>query len=209
MKKRVYSIGASVQVQDGEAGRISRVITDRKTRKPTDLVVKFSWPFPREVAVPISFVQSATPSRVKLEVTREALEAFPDYEVVVRMGRYEKPFPVGRPRPVDIYLPQSNRGLLAVRQRSVPDGSADIHRGISVLDVHGRKVGTVDGILVREGEQTCRYLVLRVKGGGLRLAPAELVADVTSDAVRLKVDSKFVSGLLPYNPERMSRVWFS
>lgn len=209
MKKSQYSIGADVQLLDGEAGKVSRVVCDPKVRKPTYLAVKFSWPFPREVAVPVSLVTSATPRRVKLDLTREALEAFPDYEVVVHKGRYQKPFRVGHPRLEAVYSPAASRAAVAVRQRSVPESAIDVRRGMRVIDAQGAVLGTVDGLISEAEGQTCRHLVLRRKGGRLHLVPTDLFGGIQGRSVQLKVDADFAARLPEYKPERLSRVWFS
>jgi hypothetical protein len=207
-RKKQLTLGAPVNCLDGKAGTLSKIITDPDSRRPTYLVVKRGRPRSREIVVPVSLVVEVTPAAVELDITRKALADFPDYEVTVQKGKYQKPMPVPDPRrPITIYTPPTNSGYMVLRQRNVPEQSVEVKRGMAVRDCEGHQVGKVEGIIVGVSKRRGKYVVFRrTRSRSLRLIPAELVEDVSLEGVQLRVDCDFAEKLPDYTP-RLARKW--
>lgn len=205
--RKALQVGIPVLALDGEAGRIARIVIDPQDHQPTYLVVKIGRGMRRrEIAVPVSLVASASAETVSLSVTRDALEDFPDYEVTVRERRYEKPFPVGR-LPKQAYTPATNSGYLVLRQRSVPEQSVAIAKGMPVRDRAGLPVGTVEGLILDHEEREGKYIVFRSDPfSPLRLIPAPLVEAVTSAGVDLRIGRE-LAGRLPEYSDTLAQRW--
>ncbi|HKZ83692.1 MAG TPA: hypothetical protein VJ793_08550 [Anaerolineae bacterium] len=207
-RKKQLTLGAQVNCLDGKAGTLSRIITDPESRRPTYLVVKRGRLRSREIVVPVSLVAEVTPEAVTLDITRKALVDSPDYEVTVRKGRYQKPMPVpDLRRPVAIYTPPSNSGYMVLRQRNVPDRSVEVRQGMRIWDCGDREVGKVEGIVVSVQKRQGKYIVFRPKrASSPQLIPADLVEDVTSKGVRLRIDREYAGRLPIYSP-RLAKKW--
>jgi hypothetical protein len=196
VRSKQLKLGMQVYCLDGKAGKVTKIITDPVDQQPTYLVVKLGRLRGRQVVVPVSMVRGITPESIELKLSRDALADFPDYEVTVRVGEYRKPMPIGYPRAIAVYTPESNRDALVLRQRNVPEGSLEVKKGMQVLDLCGDKVGVVEGILVSQEERKGKYIILRNAQTSLRqLIPAELVADVKADTIHLSIDGKYIPGL--------------
>jgi hypothetical protein len=89
--RKPLRLGIPVHARDGMAGRNSKVITDPESCQPTYLAVKTGRLHRRrEVVVPVSLVSSVDAEIVTLDMTREALADFPDYEMTIVKGEYKK-----------------------------------------------------------------------------------------------------------------------
>lgn len=202
MEKQI-NLGARVRAQDGEVGTVARIVVDRDEREPDYLVVKRGRVRPRQVVVPVSLVTDVSGKAVTLDTTQKALESFPDYEVTVREGEYEKPIPVAGPQSVAVYTPAANQGFIELRQRSVPEGSVSVEKGMDVVDARGQNVGQVHGLIAETGTRKALHLVVRQRHPlekRDRLIPTDLVAGVGDGAVRLRITADHVDGLGVYQP---------
>jgi sporulation protein YlmC with PRC-barrel domain len=202
MKKQV-ELGARVRAQDGEVGTVAKVVVDPQEHQPGYLVIKRGRIRPRHVVVPVSLVADVSAEAVSLATTRAALDGFPNYEVTVRRGRYEKPVAVGRTGPVAVFEPPFNQGFLTLRQRSVPETSVGVERGMAVLDAAGLRLGHVHGLVLDSDDRQATHLVLGHVEPRLtrdRLLPVDLVAGVRAGEVHLHITAEYVQGLGIYQP---------
>jgi sporulation protein YlmC with PRC-barrel domain len=82
---------------------------------------------------------------------------------------------------------------------------ADDVRGLTVLDADGEAIGTVDDLVVDEGERRARFLVV-TSGGFLglgetkRLVPVDAVTAV-EDEVHVEPSGEAVHGTSAFDPE--------
>lgn len=191
--RKEMQLGTLVNAVDGRAGKISKVIIDPRNREPIYLVVKTGRLLrTREVTVPISLVSSVSAESVNLGLTREALAEYPDYEITVHQGHYEKPLPLGH-RLFDVYTPPSNSQYLKLRQRSVPEYAVAVEKGMLVRDCNHQEVGRIEGVVPDTERWRGKYLVFRRRGiSRSQQVPVDLVAGASSEEVRLGVDWKFV-----------------
>lgn len=202
MERRI-SLGMPVEAEDGEVGTVNKVVVDPEGREPAYLVIKQGTIMTRDVVVPVSLVRSVSQEKVILAMTQEALDDFPEYEVTVRKGRHPTPIPVGRPYPVGTYTPDSTTPFTVITQRSVPEDNIAVEKGMDVVDAAGEKVGQIQGLVAKPESRQVTHLVLRQPGPPRsrdRLLPVDLVEDVRSNAVHLRISSDHVAGLQPYVP---------
>lgn len=189
--------GMKVHAGDGEAGKLSRIVTDPKTRQPSYLVVRRGRLRPREVLVPASLAERADDDGVWIAAGVADLDGFPDYEVTVRKGTYERPVPLGAPRVSMVKVPPENSGFLVLRQRNVPERSVTIEKGLPVLDRHGDQIGTVQGVVVDPEKREATFLTVTPArpASPTFVVPVLLIADAGPDHVRLDVEQEHLEGL--------------
>lgn len=200
MMEKQIKLGAQVWVADGEVGTVEQIVVDPKTHEPGYLVIKYGRlpPRRRHIVAPVSLVNEASARKVTLATTREALELFPDYEVTVRKGKYEKPEPVGYPHMIGTYTPPSNEGYMVLKQRNVPESNVSVKQGMSVLDAAGVQVGQLHGIIADQESRQAKSLVVQYTDrfqSQAWLVPVDLVADVRADKIHLHITSEQMYGL--------------
>ena len=206
--KKPVRLGMPVHTLDGEVGRSSRIITDPESRQPIYLAVKIGGVRRRrEVVVPVSLVSSVSAETINLDITSEALANFPAYEFTYRKGRYEKPYPIGNLHYGGAYKPAANSAFLVLKQRSVPDQSVAVEKGMVIHDCTGQEVGKVEGLILDQEERQGKFIVFRRDHfSPLQLIPADLVQDASSTEVKLHIDLEFVEKLPEYS-ERTAQRW--
>jgi sporulation protein YlmC with PRC-barrel domain len=202
--RKPLRLGMPVHTRDGVAGRISKVITDPESYQPTYLTVKIGrLRRRREVVVPVALVSSVDAEIVTLNITREALADFPDYEVTIVKGEYKKPQYVMRGRSYPYFDPPENSGFMVLRQRSVPERSISVEKGMIVSDCAGQQSGKVEGVILDQEKRQGKYIIFRRDHfSHLQIIPADLVQDISSTTVKLRVDRKFINNLPEY-PDRL------
>lgn len=201
--ERQISLGMRVDAEDGEVGTVEKIVFDPEGREPGYLVIQQGRIRSRDVVVPVSLVSDVSQEKVTVALTREALDDFPEYEVTVQKGRHPRPIPLGRPYSFGTYTPDSRTHFTAIPQRSVPEDNIAIEKGMDVVDAVGDKVGQIQGLVATPESRQVTHLVLRQPGPPRskdRLLPVDLVEDVRSNAVRLRISSDLVAGLQPYIP---------
>jgi hypothetical protein len=132
-------IGAEVRTKDGaEVGHVHRVVIDLEQRAVVSVVVLKGHLLPRDILVPLDFIERADGGRVTLRLTRDELEHLPDFAY----NRFFTPpptwaFPVPYPGGA-VYIPVSQRERLSASQEDLTPGTK----------VHAKdgEVGTVDRI---------------------------------------------------------------
>jgi sporulation protein YlmC with PRC-barrel domain len=205
MVNKQIKLGARVRVMDGETGTVEQIVVDPKTQQPGYLVIKYGRlpPRQRRIVAPVSLVSEASAREITLATTREALQQFPDYEVTVHKGKYEKPQPIGYPNMIGTYVPPSNAGYMALKQRTVPETNIGVQQGMSVLDADGNKVGQVHGIIANPESRQAKTLVVQHTDRFRTyawLVPVDLVADVRADAILLHIKAEQMYGLSLFQP---------
>lgn len=199
MEKLIFE-GVKVRCLDGEAGKVTGIVIDPQTRQPVYLVIKRHRLHPREVVVPVSLVADIQTERVELSVPRSALSGFPDYEVIVQQGEYHRPLVIGphtHPNLIELF---DNSGFMALRQRSVPEQSVKVSKGMAVKDSGGRPIGKVAGMVADARQRQITYIVLEntMPFSRPRLVAAELVEKVTDEEVYLRISRSYLRGLPVY-----------
>ncbi len=87
-------------------------------------------------------------------------------------------------------------------------------RSRKVLDQHGEELGEIEELLIDDAEQKVRFL--RVASGGFLglgksrvLIPAEAIASITEDEVRIDQSREHVSGSPAYDPELIDEDYYT
>lgn len=195
MAEKELETGLRVRCQDGAAGKVSAIVVDPETRQPSYLVVKRNrLPF-REIVVPVSLVDSVTAEAVMLDIRKEALKSFPDYEFTVKTGEFNKP--LGLPDRGVMRIPASNRGYMVLKHRNVPEQMVEVKKGTSVWDSKGNMVGKVHGIIVDSEKKQVKYVIMQPSSAplDLRLIPTDLVAGAQESEINLSIAAEHVNGL--------------
>lgn len=205
MEKQV-ELGARVWAENKMVGVVEKIVVDPAHHEPGYLVVKQGRipPRQRHIVVPVSLVSEVSPEAVTLATTPEALTSFPEYEVTVRKGEYQKPIPLGYPRPYGLSTPVSNQGYMVIRTRSVPETTVSVEQGMAVRDATGRQVGRVHGLTLDSDKRQASHIVVRLPkllADRDRVIPVDLVGNVHSGSVHLRITAAHVGALTLYQPE--------
>ncbi len=106
------------------------------------------------------------------------------------------------------------RATPAQADRPGPDPPVDDIRWRHAYDATGRDLGVIDELLVDEAEHKVRFV--RVASGGhlgfgeaKALVPAELISEVTQEAVWLKESRSKIDDAPGYNPELVDDAYYS
>lgn len=198
-EKKYLKPGVRVECSDGKAGKINKIIADPRTQQPNYLVVKMGLLRSVEVVVPVSLVSEVNLDAVRLDISRQELSEFPQYEVTQRVGEFDRYQPIGRPRPVEVYRSPARSGQLVLKQRSVPEHTVGVRRGMAVLDVNGVSMGEVEGLVLDVESEKGSHVVFRNDGTHqLQLIPVALVESAEEGGVRLRIDKETAHGLPTY-----------
>jgi uncharacterized protein YrrD len=200
MKK--VNLGMKVHCLDGEAGVVSKIITNPEKMRPSYLAVKRGRLVKREIVVPVSLVLEITQEMVKIKTTLEELENFPDFEVTVRQGSINRPMALGSPRPNMLWHPPTSSGYSAVKQHPFSDELVKVEKGLVIRDSEGLKVGKLEGIIMDRSQEKASFIILNPsKERAQRLIPVSLVDSALSDGVKLRIDRDYVAKLPLYRQE--------
>jgi sporulation protein YlmC with PRC-barrel domain len=196
------NLGMKVHCLDGEAGVVSRIITNPERKRPSYLVVKRGRLIKREIVVPVSLVADVTQEMVRVNTTLDELENFPDFEVTVRQGSINRPMALGSPRPNMLWHPPANSAYMAVKQHPFSDELVKVEKGLVILDSAGVQVGKLDGIIMDRDQQKASFIILNPSREKVqRLVPVSLVDSASSDGVKLYIEKEYVSKLQVFAEE--------
>ncbi len=186
------NIGAIIESEGREIGRVERVVLDRDSYEATQLVVSYGGPLHgREVLMPIGWVVATKHDRVRIAHTKAELETLPDFELrhyvqVDELEQEEKDHPRFKIRPADwvnYFVPLvanafgdpfHTPGVLVTDQMLKASESA-LRRGLVVESSDGHKVGTVHEVLLSEPEHCLTSVV--IDRGFLLTHPLKIPAD--------------------------------
>lgn len=171
-------LDAKVRAHDGEdIGHIDRAVVDPQTNEVTDIVVRTGTIFGRDILVPREEIEraSADGETLRLLLTKQELEQFPDY-VPERYGPPAANWtaPAGYAMPASGYIwpiavdPMMGMPVL-LPEGDVPEDPdiVTLTKGALVLDRHGDDIGVVDDVRFDPDSGRLQGFVLRV-GGALR-----------------------------------------
>lgn len=198
------NIGAAVESESREVGRVERVVLDRDWHEATHLIVKYGGLLnPRQVLMPIGWVRRAEHNRVQIEQTAAELEALPGFEVqhyarLDELERKDLERHRSKIKPADWvnYVvplvanafgdPFHTLGVVVTERMLEPTESA-IRRGLVVESSDGHKVGEVHEVLLSEPDRRLNGLII---GRGLVLThdlqiPADWITRIESSRIVL------------------------
>jgi sporulation protein YlmC with PRC-barrel domain len=161
------NIGASVESNGQEVGRVERVVLDRGTYEATHLVLKHGGPLnSQHLLMPLNWVVNAEHDRVRIERTEEEMADLPSFEVqhyvsLDQLGQEQAESPRAKIKPLDWvnYLmpmvthalgdPYQAPGVIVTDQMLAPSESA-VERGAPVESSDGHKLGELHELLLSE-----------------------------------------------------------
>ncbi len=188
-------IGAAVFCTDGKVGELYRVVLDPETLEVTDIIVREEGLDAPSRVIPMEAVADWDEEKVELNLSREAFrhhreyreeefvpataaEGYAEGEAIIWGSVYQT-------LPPQFYIP-------VVRERvkeGVPADRPVLRRGLPVFSTDGKKLGTLDHLLIER--ETGRIAYLAVRKGLLlqhsRLIPVEEIAEITDEGVTLKL----------------------
>jgi uncharacterized protein YrrD len=204
--KREYDIGAEVHCQDGNCGRLSKVVVDPRTKRVTDLIVEKGFLLKRDRVLPVDEVERVEGGRIYLSVSVDNLPYYPEYREVeftapapAAAGEYSPgnvqcwrvEYTVACPEPV---TPVVHREV----HEGVPPEMAVIERGTPVVNKYG-PVGRVDHLLIDAESGELTHLVIR--RGLLPYHPILSMSEVErvgEDGVTIRLTEREVDALPRY-----------
>lgn len=197
------TLGMAVLGIDGKAGSLERVVGDPGTDEPAYLVVRLA-PVPqRDALVPVNLVADVTAAGLKLNATTGALQAFPDYEKVVRSYQPLTAEEREQVMPALVFDPELDLATVTVRERTVPEHMVDLRKGMTVYDSAGLKLGEIEGVIADADKKQISHVVMRVANPFMeefRLVPVDLLDFTIRSDVYLVASSRDIAGLPLYKP---------
>jgi len=170
MAKFDFDIGAQVRCQDGQCGKLHKVVVDPHTQRVTDLIVERGFLLTTDRVVPVDLVEQATREGIMLSISSQALSEYPEY----RLLEFREPAPEvqsGHYDQRDIrcwregYTMACEEPVVPMVRRQIHEGvspnRAVIERGTPVLDTGGREIAKVDHLLVDPESGEASHLVMR------------------------------------------------
>ena len=187
-------IGARVRAADGaEVGRVHRVVVDLEQEAVASVVVLQGGLLPRDVLVPLDYVERAESDSLTLSVSRHELDELPDFA--------ENDFFTAPPTWAFPFVYPGGFVYIPVRQRKRESATQfDLKPGTLVFATDG-KLGQVDSV---ESDQFGHLDAIRVQANErspeLRV-PVEWIESVDERGVRLLATRQQVAaGLAEHRP---------
>ncbi|MCL4868115.1 MAG: BON domain-containing protein [Anaerolineae bacterium] len=201
-----FAIGTRVYCQDGECGKLTRVVVDQNSLQVKDLIVEKGFLFKRARVFPLSIVASAGSEGIELSIRQNELENFPQYieEEYQIVTDIEARWP-----PSQIVLPNEMNAPTMIPQPLIMQGKHQQNTidHLSILK-HGTPVHALDGeigkldriitdvdsgqlthIAMRDDDLIAEYLPI----------PVSLVKEVNEDGIHLVTSQEGLKGLNQYH----------
>jgi sporulation protein YlmC with PRC-barrel domain len=171
------NIGAVVESNGHEVGRVERVILDGATYEATHLVVKHGNPLNfRYLLMPLDWVETTGHDYVRIDRGKREIEALPNFEVQHYVGldqldQEHLEYPRSRVRPSDwinyfvplvanaFGEPYHPPGIVVTDQLLSPSESA-VKRGLPVESSDGHKVGEIQEVILSEPDWRLSGIVI-------------------------------------------------
>ncbi|MGH9840605.1 MAG: PRC-barrel domain-containing protein [Blastocatellia bacterium] len=172
------NIGATVECNGRDAGRVERVVLDRETYEATHLVIRYGGPLKsRHLLMPMEWIVSAEHDRVRTDHAEEEIAGLPSFEVqhyirLDEMDQEQQEHPRARIKPADwvnyfvplvahaLGEPYSPPGVVVTDQMLAPSESA-IRRGLAVESNDGHKIGEVQEVFLDKPDWRLSGIVIK------------------------------------------------
>jgi hypothetical protein len=193
-RKRSLTLGTRVSSRDGQVGCLSKIILQRESMSPAYLVIRLE-NTPREVLIPVSYVQMAAPGEIVLKTSLAETVVFPDFENALYPAGPDRP--AGQiPKNYSGSQPGYQPGYLKLKGGLGAPRLVPVKAGTPIIDCFSEQVGVVQGIVFEAGSRRGRYVIFSSpEGGPSRLLPASLVAEATTAGLRLFIDQPYIDKL--------------
>jgi osmotically-inducible protein OsmY/sporulation protein YlmC with PRC-barrel domain len=209
-----FKIGSRVFSRDGEVGRLKYLVVDPETETIDSLVVERGKILHKDIVVPVSWVEKADQERVVLNASLSDLETLPEFLKVEYRPLDPNSGPIAGYQPTDLLVWVGNyphqifvieRPQVAYHGRlGISDDEVVVRRGQPVYSSDGRRVATLDHVLVDRKTHQIKHLVVHrgqwMQRGDDIILPADAVSYITDHDIRLTVGSNELDRMERYQP---------
>ena len=161
-----FDIGAQVHCQDGNCGRLAKVVVDPETQQVTNLIVEAGFLLKRARVFPIAVVETTTVEGIYLSIVSADLSNYPEYREVEHerpASGAEAPFTAsGAILPGGMALPEQSVPLVRekVREGLSSEDLTLVAQGTPLKNQEG-VFGKVDHVIVDADSKEITGLVVR------------------------------------------------
>jgi uncharacterized protein YrrD len=211
----IFKQNAQVVSAEGETlAKVDRVVVDPRTHEITHIIVREGLLLTEDKVVPVHLVEAASEDEVRLSGAAGNLESLPHYEETyfVEPGDDNRSSPTQHVMAPMVYASPPARGAILHEmesypgagttlqsEKTVPEGTVELEKGTRVVTQDGEEVGSVDEVLVdARARQMTHFVISRGVFSADKCVPADWVAEMTEDAVRLAVSKQVLDRLPDY-----------
>jgi sporulation protein YlmC with PRC-barrel domain len=200
-----FTIGAEITCGGEVCGKLTRLVLDPIAKVVTHVVAEPKAPEDISRLVPVGRVESATPERVRLNLTQaEYGQLEPAEEVQFLPGNpLSGAFGPGQVMAWPYYSlntgAEGSELITPVTYDKVPLGEVDVRRGDRVHTTDG-EIGRVEGLAVDAGDKHVTHVLLQAGHLWDRkdvAIPISAVDKVDEEGIKLKLSKEQVKGLPP------------
>jgi sporulation protein YlmC with PRC-barrel domain len=192
------TIGADIQCLDERCGKLEKLSVDPESGKTTGLILQRGFLKKDHRILPLDVVSHTDPDQIHVSVQSDELDDYPVYELQV----LEEPVEGwtapsgGGPGGGAAVSPPMMRKRVHI---GIPDDQEPIDKG-SAVTVTGKKIGTVDRVLVDDESGEISELIVREKGlfPNAYRVPADCIDYVDDQGVQVDLEGKELSSFPAY-----------
>jgi uncharacterized protein YrrD len=203
-----------VRTSDGQdAGTVSRVVLNPKTKEVSHIVVSKGLLFPEDKVIPLDLIASASEDEVRLQVEASGLGNLPRFEETHYIALTDEEirsvsYPVNLASPFYWYLPFGDwhdyapfpPGYRPETRQNIPDDTVSLKAGARAISNNGKTLGTIAEVFTDSA--THRAMHLLISHGLLhretKVIPVSWVRRVTDDEVHLNISEGMFKSLRDY-----------
>lgn len=204
-----FNMGAHVHCQDGQCGKLAKVVLNPDTWQVTDLIVEEGFLLKRARVFPISVVTTTTAEDIYLSISSGDLGNFPEfreveYEVLASDNKtlFQDPYAAGSLDTAKVPMVREK-----IRQGITSDDLLVVQQGTPVFNAAG-KVGKLDHVITNEESGQITHLVVRQ--GTLfseqLVIPVFMVEHVGEKGILIAPTDNELKELARYTPEEGSDI---
>lgn len=197
------NIGASVENNGHEVGRIERVVLDREFYEATHLVIKRGTLYPRHQVMPVDWVESAEHNKIRIDRADDEIESLPNFEVqhytsLDQLDQESLERPRSKVKPADwinYFVPLFANAFgdplhtpgVVVTEPLLSSSENAVRRGLPVESSDGHKLGEVHEVLLTQSDWGLSGIIM-ARGFVLKhpmRVPADWIAKIERERILL------------------------
>lgn len=199
-----FNIGARIHCQDGQWGKLVKLVINPETRQVTNLIVQKGFLLKYDQVLPLAVVTNATAEDIYLNISSDELDTYPEYHEM----ELAEPDPNLSQAEAQIMVWTDAQGMLEpvvpmVRRRICKGILAEqrvIERGTPVSNSDGI-IGQVDHVIVNGESEEITHLVVTQQGFILTdrlVIPIAMVEAVGQDGIVIRGTNEALASLSRY-----------
>jgi uncharacterized protein YrrD len=209
-----FNIGAQVQCREDSCGKLSRVVIDPDSDSVVALIIEQGFLQKESRVIPLRLVIEASTDTVELNLEREDLERYPEYNEV----EYAVPSDDWRHDQYQVseaaYWTPPYRTVVEmpvvpmVRQtihEGIPSTQEVIGKGTPVRDRMDDDLGSIDHVLTNRESGAITHLVIDTGGllsSDLRVVPIGLVVEIDDQGVIIDTRDRELEDMPEYREDK-------